>query len=319
VETLVALDAYGVNPGDLGWESFERFGHLAVYDHTEPEQIAARAEDATVLLVDLLPIGAAELDALPRLRYIGLFATGHDQIDIEAARERGIAVTNVPEYSTPSVAQMTFALLLNHAHRVHGYAAYVAGGQWTRGRQFRYIDGPLVELSGKTMGILGLGQIGGAVARIATAFGMHVIAWNRRPKDGGDLDIEWVARDELFRRADVISLHLPLSAQTAGIVNRHTISLMKPEAIVVNTARGGLIVDADLARALQEGRIAGAALDVIGPVEPPAADNPLLGAPNCTITPHIAWATRASRERCLRAAADNLESFLCGEHRNRVV
>lgn len=319
METIVALDAYGVNPGDLGWEFFERFGRLAVYDHTDPEQIAARARDATVLLVDLLPIGAAELDALPRLRYIGLFATGHDQIDTEAARERGIAVTNVPEYSTPSVAQMTFALLLNHANRVRGYADYVAGGQWTRGRQFRYIDGPLVELSGKTMGVLGLGQIGGAVARIATAFGMHVVAWNRRPKDNRDLDIEWVARDELFRRADVISLHLPLSAETAGIVNRHTISLMKREAIVVNTARGGLIVDADLARALHEGRIAGAALDVIGAVEPPAPDNPLLDAPNCTITPHVAWATRASRERCLRAAAGNLESFLTGEHRNRVV
>lgn len=319
MQTIVALDAYGVNPGDLSWEPFERLGRLTVWEHTSRDQIVERARDATVLLVDLLPLGAAELDALPRVRYVGLFATGHDQIDTEAARKRGIAVANVPEYSTPAVAQMTFALLLNHANRIGAYADYVARGGWTRGQEFRYVDGPLVELAGKTMGILGVGQIGRAVARIAAAFGMRVLAWSRSRNDVEGIAVEWVERDELFSRADVVSLHLPLSAETAGTVNRHTISLMKPDAIVVNTARGGLIVDADLAEALHGGRIAGAALDVVGQEEPPVADNPLLQAPNCTITPHIAWATRSSRERCLRVAACNLESFLNGETKNRVV
>ncbi|MFO7782567.1 MAG: D-2-hydroxyacid dehydrogenase [Spirochaetia bacterium] len=319
VEDIVALDAYGVNPGDLSWEPFERMGHLTVYDHCSPETIVERAGNASILLVDMCAISDDVLSRLPNLRYIGLFATGHDQVDTEAARRRGIAVANVPEYSTPSVAQMTFALLLNLTNHVAGYSDYVARGNWRADREFRYIEGPLIELSGKTMGILGVGQIGAAAARIARAFGMQVLAWSRRRKDVDGIEIEWVELDEVFRRSDVVSLHLPLTAETAGIVDARRLSLMKPGAFLVNTARGGLVVDEALAAALHEGRIAGAALDVLGPTEPPEPDNPLLSAPNCRITPHVAWATRAARERCLRTAAENLESFLHGGSQNRIV
>lgn len=319
MEQIVALDAYGVNPGDLSWEPFERLGHLTVYDHCSPDAIVERAGNASILLVDMCTISDAVLSRLPNLRYIGLFATGHDQVDTEAARRRGIAVANVPEYSTPSVAQMTFALLLNLTNHVAEYSDYVTRGNWRADLEFRYIDGPLIELSGKTMGILGVGLIGAAVARIAGAFGMHVLAWSRRRKDVAGIDLEWGELDEVFRRADVLSLHLPLTAETAGIVDARRLSLMKPSAFLVNTARGGLVVDEALAAALHEGRIAGAALDVLGPTEPPDPDNPLLSAPNCSITPHVAWATHAARERCLRTAAENLESFLHGGSQNRIV
>ena len=319
MESIVALDAHGVNPGDLSWEKFESLGRLSVYAHCKREEIVPRAQKTRAVLVDMLPLGESEFAELPDLRYVGLFATGYDHIDIEAAGRRGIAVTNVPEYSTPSVAQMTFALLLNMTNRVRGYADYVADGYWRRGETFEYLDQPLVELSGKTIGILGFGPIGVAVARIAAAFGMHIIAWSRRPKPTDGLSVEWVELPDVFRRADVVSLHLPLTEETAEIVNQQTLSLMKPSAFLVNTARGGLVNDTDLAEALVEGRPAGAALDVLGPEEPPAPENPLLSAPNCIITPHVAWATRAARARCLREAASNLESYLYGEMRNRIV
>jgi glycerate dehydrogenase len=319
VEQIVALDAYGVNPGDLSWEPFERLGRLTVYDHCSPGTIVERAGNASILLVDMRAIDDATLSRLPKLRYIGLFATGHDQVDTEAARRRGIAVANVPEYSTPSVAQMTFALLLNLTNHVAGYSDYVARGNWRADREFRYIEGPLIELSGKTMGILGLGTIGAAVARIARAFGMDVLAWSRSRKDVDGIEMEWAELDDVFRRSDVLSLHLPLTEKTAGIIDARRLSLMKPGAFLVNTARGGLVVDADLAAALRDGRIAGAALDVLGPSEPPDPDNPLLSAPNCRITPHVAWATRAARKRCLRTAAENLESFLHGGSKHRIV
>lgn len=319
MESIVALDAHGVNPGDLSWEKFESLGRLSVYAHCTREEIVPRAGGASAVLVDMLPLGESELAELPDLRYVGLFATGYDHIDIEAARRRGIAVTNVPEYSTPSVAQMTFALLLNMTNRIRGYADYVANGYWRHGKTFEYLDQPLVELSGKTIGILGFGPIGTAVAHIAAAFGMHIVAWSRRPKLSEGLSVEWVELPDVFRRADVVTLHLPLTEETAEIVNHQTLSLMKPSAFLVNTARGGLINDADLAAGLLQGRPSGAALDVLGPEEPPAPDNPLLSAPNCIITPHVAWATHAARARCLREAASNLESFLHGGMRNRIV
>lgn len=319
VERIVAIDAYGVNPGDLSWERFERFGSLTVYDHSSQEEIVARARGATAVLVDRVALGEGEIAQLTQLRYIGLFATGHDQVDVEAARRREIAVTHVPGYSTPSVAQMTFALLLTLASRVCEYAGFVHGGRWVAGREFRYLEGPLVELSGKTLGILGMGPIGMEVARIAAAFGMEVIAWSRRPKKVPGVSVTWVEQPELFRRADVVTLHVPLVPQTAGIVNSETLGLMKRSAFLVNTARGGLARDVDLAEALHAGTIAGAALDVVGRDEPPAADNPLLAAPNCVITPHVAWATRAARDRCLEEAARNLEAALNGGSRNRLV
>jgi glycerate dehydrogenase len=319
LERLVALDAYGVNPGDLAWTRFEQLGELTVFDHSAGEELVSRAREATALLVDMLPLGANELSQLPNLRYVGLFATGHDHIDIETAARLGIAVTNVPEYSTPSVAQMTFALLLDVTNRIRGYAAYVANGLWAEGREFRYLESPLIELSGKTIGILGFGTIGAAVARIAAALGMRILAWSRTSKTTPGVDVEWTELSEVFRQADVVSLHLPLTDRTAGIVNRDTIGLMKRSSIIVNTARGGLIVDQDLADALSVGRVAAAALDVVGQAEPPRRDNPLFRAPNCLITPHVAWATREARERCLREAACNLELFLKGKRRNRVV
>ncbi|MFO8065566.1 MAG: D-2-hydroxyacid dehydrogenase [Spirochaetota bacterium] len=319
MESIVALDAHGVNPGDLSWHEFERLGRLQVYAHSSREQIIPRARGASAVLTDMLPLGEREFAELPDLRYVGLFATGYDQVDVEAARRRGIAVTNVPEYSTPSVAQMTFALLLSLTNQVGDYANYVARGHWRRGETFEYLDRPLVELSGKTIGILGFGPIGAAVARIAHAFGMHIVAWSRSPKPTEGFTVEWVELLDVFRRADVVTLHLPLTEETTEIVNRRTLSLMKPSAFLVNTARGGLINDADLAAGLSAGRPAAAALDVLGAQEPPAPDNPLLSAPNCIITPHVAWATHASRSRCLREAASNLESFLHGNMRNRIV
>lgn len=319
LESIVALDAYGVNPGDLEWKEFEKLGRLQVYAHSDRNQTVSRARGATAVLIDMLPLGDEEFAELPDLHYVGLFATGYDHIDVAAARRRGIAVTHVPEYSTPSVAQMTFALLLSMTNQVSGYADSVSRGNWKQGETFEYLDHPLVELSGKTIGILGFGPIGAAVARIAHAFGMHIIAWSRHPKPTEGFAVEWVELDEVFRRADVVTLHLPLADDTAELVDRRALSLMKSSAFLVNTARGGLINDADLAVALAEGRLAGAALDVLGSQEPPAPDNPLLSAPNCTVTPHVAWATHASRARCLREAVSNLESFLQGNRRNRIV
>jgi len=315
---IVALDAYGLNPGDLSWDLLNDLGELIVYDRTPPPAVRSRAAGADALLVDHLEFSSELFDTLPDLRYIGLFSTGYDRIDLEAARRNRVAVTNVPDYSTPSVAQMTFALLLSLTNRTREYAALVRRDEWIAGRNFHYLDAPLVELSGKTIAVLGLGAIGTAVARIARAFGMHIISWNRRSKSVPGLDVEWLSLDELFRRADVVTLHLLLNDETTGIVNAHTISLMKREALLINTSRGGLVDDSALADALNSGRLAGAGLDVVGTSDPPAADNPLLSAENCVITPHIAWASQDARLRCLNEAYENLRSFLAGGSRNRV-
>jgi len=312
---IVVLDGYTLNPGDLDWGAFEEIGRLTVYDRTPADAIVSRAAEADAVLVNKTVLSAETLSRLPRLRYIGVLATGYNNIDTAAAAARNIVVTNVPDYSTMSVAQMTFALLLELAVHVRRHHDAVKAGEWSASPDFCFTRTSLIELAGKTLGIVGYGAIGRQVHRIAAAFGMRVLVHSRtrREIEGA----EWVSLDELFARSDVVSLHCPLTEETAGLVSRERIALMKPSAFLINTSRGGLVVEADLADALNRGRIAGAAVDVLS-VEPPSPDNPLLHAERCLVTPHIAWATKEARERLMRMAADNLRSYLAGSPRNVV-
>jgi glycerate dehydrogenase len=315
---IVAVDAYGVNPGDLDWAPFRALGEFVPVSRFTPEVFRKAARDAEAILVDHVAFDAERLDALPDLKYLGLFSTGYDRVDVRAAAERGIAVTNVPEYSTMSVAQLTIALLLSLAQQVPYYNEWVHRGGWVRGTPMEYASPAMMELAGKTIAILGFGAIGSAVGRMARAFDMNVISWNRRKKYVPHLEVHWLPWETLLERADVISLHLPLTNDTRGIIDSRALSLMKPTACLINTARGGLVDEQALARALEAGTIAGAAVDVLGFEEPPERDHPLLHAPRCIITPHIGWATREARQRCLREAAENLRSFSTGGVRNRI-
>lgn len=308
---IVVLDAYTSNPGDLSWEPLTALGPCELFDRTPPELVVQRARDAEIVLTNKAILDARAIAALPKLRYIGVLATGYNIVDVEAARHRGIPVCNVPEYGTASVAQATFALLLELTNHVGHHAQTVREGRWSGSPDFCYWDKPLVELAGLVLGIVGLGRIGRAVARIAQAFGMHVQAFDCAVAPEAVTGVRMVSLDTLFSTSDVITLHCPLTAENQGLVNAARLSQMKPGAILLNTARGGLVVEADLARALEEGRLAGAGLDVLC-VEPPPPDHPLLWAPNCVITPHVAWATRAARARLIQAAADNVRAFLAG-------
>lgn len=310
---IVVLDGHTANPGDLSWEAFERLGVCEVHARTDRTELVARARGAAVLVTNKTVIDAETIGGLPELRYIGVLATGFNNVDVGAARARGIPVCNVPEYGTGTVAQAVFALLLELCHRVGHHSDGVHAGRWSAARDFCYWDGELVELAGLTLGIVGYGRIGQAVAKIGRAFGMRVLACRRTVGAGEEnTDLE-----TLIRSSDVLSLHCPLTEQTRGMINAERIGWMKPGAFLINTARGPLIQERDLAEALNRGRVAGAGLDVLS-VEPPAAGNPLIGARNCVITPHIAWATRAARERLLRTAAENLEAFLRGAPRHVV-
>ena len=313
---LVILDGYTANPGDLDWSEFHALGPCAIHDRSEPAEIVARARGADVILTNKVAIAAATIAALPELRYIGVFATGYNIVDPAAARARGIPVCNVPEYSTPNVAQAVFALLLELTNRTGHHADTVRAGRWSASRDFCYWDFPLVELQGRTLGIVGCGRIGSAVARIACAFGMKVLAYRR---SGGGLEEGVHPADlaTLFRESDVVTLHCPLTTENKGFVNATLLAQMKPGAFLINTARGPLIVERDLADALNAGRLAGAGLDVLS-VEPPPRDNVLLGAKNCVITPHIAWATREARARLLKIAAENIRAWQSGTPRNVV-
>ncbi|MFC4103664.1 D-2-hydroxyacid dehydrogenase [Paenibacillus xanthanilyticus] len=315
---IVVLDGFTLNPGDLSWAPLEALGSLAVYDRTPPELVLERAKDADAVLTNKTSLTADMIAELPNLRYIGVLATGYNVVAIEAAAERGITVTNVPDYSTHSVAQLVIAFMLRHCHHIAEHDKAVHEGRWTAGPDFTFSLFPLQELQGKSIGIVGFGGIGQQVARAAKAFGMEVLVHTRTPKH----DPEWAAiryadLDELLREADYVTLHCPLTPQTAGLIDKRALGLMKPGAYLINTARGGHIVEEDLAQALREGRIAGAGLDVLS-AEPPPADHPLIGAPNCTITPHIAWATAEARGRLLRIAADNLFQFTQGTVKNKV-
>lgn len=314
---IKVLDGYGLNPGDLSWDEFEGMGSVTVYDRMPEELVAERAADADVLLTNKTPLTARTLRSLPRLKYVGVLATGYNVVDVAAARDAGIVVTNIPAYSTASVAQTVFAHLLAITQRVEHYTAENRSGRWSRSADFCYWDFPLVELAGKRIGIVGFGNTGSATARIAAAFGMEV--WAFTSKSAGELPagVRKAELDELFRSCDVVSLHCPLTESTRGMVDAARLAVMKPTAILINTGRGPLVVESDLADALNEGRIFAAGLDVLSS-EPPSADNPLLAARNCFMTPHIAWATREARERLMRIAAENLRCYLDGRTVNNV-
>jgi len=317
---IVVLDGYTLNPGDLSWSELEALGDCTVHDRTAPEQVAERIREADAVLTNKVALDAKTMVQTPSLQYIGVLATGFNIVDVEAARRRGIAVTNVPGYSTDSVAQLTFALLLELTHHVGHHAGTVRAGRWSAGPDFSYQDFPVIELRGLALGIIGFGQIGQAVARLARCFGLHVLAY-RRPRhlaaDGKWADIEFVDLDTLFRRSDIVSLHCPLTPETTGLIGPDSLRRMKQSAFLLNTSRGPLVDEAALAEALDAGRIAGAGLDVLSR-EPPPPDNPLLRARNCLVTPHLAWASGAARTRLMTAAARNLHAFQTGGRLNRV-
>jgi glycerate dehydrogenase len=315
---IVVLDGYTLAADCNSWAALEKLGEVDVYDRSTAAEVLLRSRNATVLITNKAMVPAAVIDGSPELRFIAVSATGFDCVDIGAASRRRIAVANVPEYGTDSVAQLTFALLLELCHHVGLHADAVRAGQWSRAPDFCFWRTPLVELVGKTLGIVGFGHIGRRVGELAHAFGMTVLAHS--PSRTGAPQYEpfvWADLDELFARADVISLHCPLTPVTAGLVNRRRLQLVKPGAFLVNTSRGGLVVESDLAEALNLGLLAGAAVDVVSQ-EPIGQDNPLLTARNCLITPHIAWATREARRRLLEATVANVANFLAGRPTNVV-
>ncbi|WP_409345796.1 D-2-hydroxyacid dehydrogenase [Paenibacillus sp. MBLB4367] len=315
---IVVLDGYTLNPGDLSWTRLEAAGKVTVYERTAPEQIADRAAHAHIVLTNKTPLTRETIAQLPNLQYIGVLATGYNIVDIAAASERGIPVTNVPGYSTQSVAQLVFSLLLELCQQVRLHSDAVRAGDWASCPDFCFTRSPLTELAGKTLGIIGYGTIGQQVARIGLAFGMKVIASATRPKTIAGLEqVTMGSNADVFALSDVISLHCPQTPETEGLINAGSIQQMKSSALLINTSRGGLIVERDLAAALNEGKLGGAGLDVLSK-EPPAADNPLLGARNCLITPHIAWATFEARQRLMDTAVDNVSSFLAGAVSNAV-
>ena len=319
MKKIVVLDGYAANPGDIGWEPWKTLGELTVYERTAPEETVARCKDAEIVLTNKVIIDAKVIEALPALRYIGVLATGYNVVDLEAASKHGVIVTNIPAYSTLSVAQMVFAHLLNITHHVAQHAERVTNGAWQNSKDFCFWDSELIELDGLTLGIVGLGNIGRAVACIALTFGMKVMAYSSKSEEAlAEMGIQKAASyEDVFRTADVVSLHCPLNAQTKHLVNAERLALMKPSAILINTGRGPLIDEQALADALNSEKIYAAGVDVLTQ-EPPRAGSPLIGARNCYITPHVAWATRAARERLDKIAFDNVRAFLDGCPRNVV-
>lgn len=314
--TIVVLDGFTLNPGDLAWAELESLGTCTIYDRTPPGEVLSRAAGTEIVLTNKTELPRNAIERLPRLQYIGVLATGTNVVDLAAARARGIPVTNVPAYGTKSVAQLTFALLLELAQHAGHHARTVREGRWTRSPDWCYWDFPLLELDGLTLGIVGFGRIGRAVADLAAAFGLRVLAFDPGAA-ATPVFVRRVELDALFRESDVVSLHCPLTPQTAKLINARRLALMKRTAFLLNTSRGPLVDEAALAEALNSGRIAGAALDVLS-VEPPPADNPLLTARNCLITPHLAWATRAARLRLMQIAVANVRAFLQGKPQNVV-
>lgn len=312
---MVVLDGYTLNPGDLTWDDLEQFGDLKVYDRTDftTETIIKAIGDAEVVFTNKVPIGKDVLSQVPKLKYIGVLATGYNIIDIETANKLNIMVTNVPDYGTASVAQFTMGLLLEMCHHIGDHNRAVQEGEWTKSLDFCFWNTPLIELTGKTMGIIGFGRIGQATAKVAQAFGLKILAYNRSKDYSLESDTcKYVELDELFATSDIISLHCPLTESTKGIINQENISKMKPSVMLINTSRGGLVVEEDLKNALNSGKVAMAAVDVVS-TEPMKEDNPLLKAKNCIITPHIAWATKESRARMMGIVCDNLKAYISGK------
>ena len=317
---IVILDGYTENPGDLNWDALAALGELTVYDRssrTDQQEAIDRIGDAEIVIANKTPITRAVLDACPSVRFIGVLATGYNVVDTACARERGIPVSNVPAYGTAAVGQFTIALLLEICHHVAHHSETVFAGKWEHCPDFCYWDYPLIELDGKTMGIIGFGRIGQATGRIARALGMRVLATGSRPCPEGEAIAEYTDLDTLLANSDVIALHCPLFPETAGIINRETIAKMKDGVILLNSARGGLVVEQDLADALNSGKVAAAGLDVVS-TEPIQGDNPLLKAKNCIITPHIAWGSKESRQRIMDCTVKNVQAFLAGKPVNTV-
>jgi glycerate dehydrogenase len=314
---LVVLDGHTLNPGDLSWAGLENLVQVEIHPRTPPRLIEERLREADLALTNKVPLDRGVLSRLPRLRYIGVTATGYNVVDAAAAKEHRIVVTNVPAYGTASVAQFTFALLLELCHRIGAHAAS-AGVDWPKSADWCYWGSPLIELEGKTLGVAGFGRIGRQVARLGNAFGMRILAQDVRRVDAPDYPgFGWVSIEELFREADVVTLHCPLNPETNRLVDARLLALMKKSAFLINAARGQLVAEEDLAAALAAGTLAGAAVDVL-PAEPPANGSPLFSAPNCIVTPHIAWATREARERLLATVVENVAAFLAGRPVNVV-
>jgi glycerate dehydrogenase len=318
VTRIVVIDGYTLNPGDNPWDPLEHLGDLETYDRTAPEELVTCAQQADVIITNKAPISAAAMEQLPNLKLIAVTATGYNIVDIAAARRRGIVVSNVPIYGTANVAQFTWALILELCHHVGQHAQSVAASDWTRSADFCYWLTPQVELAGKRLGLVGYGRIARRVGEIGQAFGMTVSACGR-PRAGApsSCPVEWLSLDRLLADSDVVSLHCPLTPETERMINRRTLNQMRREAFLVNTSRGGLVDERELAGALRAGRIAGAAVDVAS-VEPIRSDNPLLAAPNCLITPHIAWSSLAARQRIMQTTASNIAAFLAGKPQNDV-
>ena len=314
---IVILDGYTENPGDLSWSGFEAIGETIVYDRTPADQIVSRIGDAEIVIVNKTPLSEEVFQECPSIRYVGVLATGYNIVDVEAAKKRGIPVCNIPTYGTTAVAQMTMALLLEVCHHAAEHSMAVKAGEWTNNVDWCFWNYPLIELSGKTMGIIGFGRIGQIVGKLARAFGMQVIAYDEHQSESGKEIVDYVALDELLARSDVISLHCPLFESTKGIINRENIGKMKGGVIILNTSRGPLIEEDALAEALESGKVYAAGLDVVS-TEPIREDNPLLKCNNAIITPHIAWAPKESRQRLMDIAVDNLIAFVKGEPKNVV-
>lgn len=314
---IIILDGYALNPGDLSYDRLQQFGTLRVYDRTAPEQVVERAKEADALLINKVMLGEHEFAQLPRLRYIGVQATGYNVVDVEAARKHGIVVTNIPAYSTSSVAQMVMAHLLNITQGVDFYAQQNRAGRWASNPDFCYWDNPLIELAGKQMGIVGFGRTGSAVARLAQAFGMKVVVYSSKAQEALPEGVGKLTLDTLFSTSDVVSLHCPLTFETHSLVNASRLALMKPTAILINTARGPIVDEQALADALNRGTLYAAGIDVLCE-EPPLAGSPLLTARNCFVTPHVAWATFEARTRLLDICEANLRAFIEGKPQNVV-
>lgn len=316
--SLTVLDAYTSNPGDLSWLALDAIASCTYHDRSSTSEVIERARDCEFVLTNKTVLNGATLRALPKLRYIGVLATGYNVVDVVTAKELGIVVCNVPGYSTPSVAQTVFALLLELTHRVGHHAQTVREGRWAKSVDFSYWDGTLTELSGRTLGIYGYGTIGEAVAKIGLALEMRVIAYRRTWKEQPLAGVECASSESIFTESDVLTLHCPLTDSTKDLINTASIARMKPSAFLINTARGPLVHEAELAKALNAGRLAGAGLDVLS-TEPPSADNPLQTAKNCFITPHIAWASKEARARLIATATANVKAFIADRPQNVVV
>lgn len=308
---IVVLDGYTLNPGDLSWAGLMALGEVTVHERTPVEQVVERAKGAPIVLTNKTPISHEAIEQLPDLKYIGVLATGYNIVDVQSAYERRIRVANIPDYSTPSVAQLTFALLMELTFHVGHHAQTTREGRWQNSADFCYWDKPLIEIAGMTFGVIGYGRIGQMVAKIAQSFGMKVVAYSRSRTGTEEDGVKFVSLEAIFHISDVISLHCPLTPETKHLINKERLSRMKPSAFILNTGRGPLIDEAALADALNEGKIAGAGLDVLS-IEPPKNGNPLLTAKNCLVTPHIAWATKAARTRLMDIAVNNVKAFLDG-------